>query len=97
MTNQYPISLIIKSKVLKLFGHTKRTQIGLSKICLEGKTPGDEAKEDNLCDGWMDGWITSIKWTQLDIKQLNTLVKESESWRKLSHRDTHSTIGEESG
>jgi len=35
------------------------------------------------------------KWTQLDIKQLNTLVKERESRRKLSHRDTQSAIGGE--
>jgi len=59
---------------------------------LRAKLPRNEAKEDNLCDAW----ITSI-WTQLDIKQLNSLVKERESWRKLSHRDEQSAIGGESG
>jgi len=51
MTNRYPISSVIKSNVLKLLKHTKGTQIGLSKICLEAKLPENEAKEDNLCDG----------------------------------------------
>jgi len=45
----------------------------------------------------LDIIIKKIKWTQLDIKQLNTLVKERESWRKLSHRDGQSAIGGESG
>ena len=35
-TKLIPISSIIKSKVLKLYGHIKRSQSGLSKIALEG-------------------------------------------------------------
>jgi len=93
ITNQYPISSIIKFKVLKLFGQTKRTQIGLSKPCLEGKTP-EKRSEGRQLMRWMDN---IHKWTQFDIKQLNTLVKERESWRKLSHRDAQSAIGGESG
>ena len=50
----YCITLImstIKSKVLKLFGHIKRSEVGLSKLCLEGMVEGKEAKEDNKNDG----------------------------------------------
>ena len=35
-----PITSTIKSKVLKLYGHTKRCTKGVSKICLKGKIEG---------------------------------------------------------
>ena len=43
-TNLTPIMSTIKSKALKLFGHIKRSEIGLSKICLEGIVEGKRSK-----------------------------------------------------
>ena len=39
-TTLTPVTPIIKSKVLKLYGHVKRSKNGLSKICLEGMVEG---------------------------------------------------------
>ena len=39
-TKLIPITSIIKSKVLKLYGHIKRSQSSLSKIALEGMMEG---------------------------------------------------------
>ena len=36
ITTLTPIMSIIRSKVLKLFGHIKHSESGLSKLCLEG-------------------------------------------------------------
>ena len=44
-TNLTPIRSTIKSKVLKLFGHIKRSKVGLSKICLEGTVEGKRNKQ----------------------------------------------------
>ena len=39
-TNLPPVTQIIKSKVLKLYGHIKRSNTGLSKLCVEGMIEG---------------------------------------------------------
>ena len=39
-TKLIPIKLIIQSKVLKLYGHIKRSQSSFSKIALEGMVEG---------------------------------------------------------
>ena len=44
-TKLIPITSIIKSKVLKLYGHIKRSQSGFSKIALEGMVEGRRSRE----------------------------------------------------
>ena len=43
-TKRIPITSTIKSKVLKLYGHTKRPTLGVSKICLEGMIEGRRSR-----------------------------------------------------
>jgi len=65
----------------------------LPSLRFPDKTPGKQSKGRQPMR-----WMDSIhKWTQLGIKQLNTLIKERESWRKLSHRDAQSAKSGESG
>ncbi len=40
MTGLKPLTDVISSRILKHFGHIKRSKLGLSKICLEGKVQG---------------------------------------------------------
>ena len=46
-TKLTPITSTIKSMVLKLYGHTKRSTQGVSKICLEGMIEQGEVEEGN--------------------------------------------------
>ena len=69
ITQLPPIISIIKSKVLKLFGHIKIMDHGVSKICLEGMING-KGNRGRLNKKWRD----NIKaWTELNITALNTL------------------------
>ena len=43
-TSLTPIMSTIKSKVLKLFGHIKRSKVGLLKFCFEGMVEGKRSK-----------------------------------------------------
>ena len=92
ITQLPPITAVIKSKVLKLFGHTKRMDRGVSKICLEGMTNGKRNKGQPY-----KRWRDNIKaWTELDTISLNTFVKDRELWRQLSHVSAHSATSRES-
>ena len=53
----------IKSKALKLFGHIKRSEMGISKICLEGMVEGKRNKrrpKKRLLDD-------ILTWSQVDL------------------------------
>ena len=84
---------IIKSKVLKLFGHVKRSKTGLSKICLEGIVKG-KRKQGRPHKRWRDNVYT---WSQLNLNQLNLITKDRNQWKLYSHVSTQSSYTGESG
>ena len=91
-TKLIPITSIIKSKVLKLYGHIKRSQSGFSKIALEGMVEGKRSRgrqpkrwRDNLCE-----------WSGHTINRLNTMTQDRDLWKKISHVSAHSAVGGES-
>ena len=91
-TKLIPITSIIKSKVLKLYGHIKRSQSGLSKITLEGMVEGKRSRgrqpkrwRDNVCE-----------WSGHTINRLNIMTQDRDLWKKISHVSAHSAVGGES-
>ena len=82
----------IKSKALKLFGHIKRSEIGLSQICLEGIVEGKRSK-GRPKNRWRDNIST---WTQLDLAELNVTSKDLERWKILSNVSAQSPVGGDS-
>ena len=92
ITQLPPITAAIISKVLKLFGHIKRMDYGVSKICLEGMTNGKRNRGQPY-----KRWKDNIKaWTELGKISLNTLVKDKEQWKQLSHVSAYSATGRDS-
>ena len=86
-----PIISTIKSKVLKLYGHTKRCTQGVSKICLEGMIEGKRSRGKQP-----KRWRDNISlWTGRNLMSLNTVVKDRKLWRRFSHVDTQSAEGGE--
>ena len=84
-----PITSIIRSKVLQLYGHIKRTQSGFSKICLNGmvqwkRSWGRQRK------GWRDN-IYELSGTNLP--NLNTITQNQNFWREFCHVSAHSAVG----
>ena len=92
-TTLTPIVSIIKSKVLKLFGHVKRSKAGLSKICLEGIVEGNR-KQGRPHKRWRDNVYT---WSQLNLNQLNLITKDRNQWKLYSHVSTQSGYTGDSG
>ena len=84
-----PIISTIKSKVLKLFGHIKRSEVGLSKICLEGNVEGKRNK-GRPKKQWRDNIST---WSQLDLAKLNVTSRDRARWKRLSHVSAQSAVG----
>ena len=85
------ITTTIKSKVLKLYGHIKRSTLGVSKICLEGMTEGRRSR-GKPPQRWRDN---IHHWTGRNWLSLNTDVKDHKLWRQISHVDAQSaTCGE---
>ena len=92
ITQLPPITSIIKSKVLKLFSHIKRMDHGVSKICLEGMING-KRNRGRPNKRWRD----NIKeWIEINITALNTLVKDRELWKQLSHVSAYSAASRDS-
>ena len=90
-TKLTPIISTIKSKVLKLYGHTKRCTQGVSKICLEGMIEGQKSRGKQS-----KRWRDKISlWTGRDLMSLKTVVKDRKLWRRFSHVDTQSAEGGE--
>ena len=92
ITHLQPISNEVKSKVLKLFGHTKRTINGISKICMEGKVKG-KRKRGRQPKRWRDN---IYEWTGMNLMELNISARNRETWKCLSRVDAQSASGGES-
>ena len=90
-TKLTPITSTIKSKVLKLYGHTKRCTKGVRKICLEGMIEGRRSRGKQP-KRWRDN-ISLL--TIRNQRSLNTVVKDRTLWRQLSHVDAQSAEGGE--
>ena len=91
-TGLIPIVSVIKSKTLRLFAHIKRSEVGLSKVCLEGMISGKRSRsaphkrwKDNIFD-----------WTDLDLNSLNKATQDRELWKALSHVRAHSAASGDS-
>ena len=91
-TGLNPLVSQIKSRVLKLFGHIKRSQKGLSKICMEGKVPGKRGR-GHPPTRWLDN---VKKWTGLTIDKLNIATQDRGAWKDISHVGAQSAAGGES-
>ena len=87
-----PIIDVIKSRLLKLFGHIKRSKLGMSKICLEGKVQGKRSKGHPRMR-WMDN---VHDWSGLTIAKLNIATQNRDLWRGLTHVGAHSAKSGES-
>ena len=91
-TNLLPISSIIKSKVLKLYGHIKRSQIGLSKLALEGMVEGKRSR-----GGQRKRWRDNVSdWSGYTTLELNRLSQDRDLWKRISHVSAHSAEGGDS-
>ena len=91
-TTLNPIMPVIKSKVLKLFGHVKRSEVGLSRICLEGMVEG-KRKRGRPPRRWRDN---VYKWSKMDLPNLNAATKDRDLWKRISHVSAQSATGGES-
>ena len=80
-TTLNPIMPVIKSKVLKLFGHVRRSEDGLSRISLEGMVEGKQKRR---------------RPPRLWRGKLNTATKDSDLWKSISHVSAQSASGRES-
>ena len=89
-TTLTPIVPIIKSKVLKLVGHVKRSKAGLSNICLEGIMEG-KRKQGRPHKRWHDNIYT---WSQLNLNQLNLIAKGRNQWKLYFHVSSNLVIPE---
>ena len=75
-----PIMSVIKSKVLKLFGHVKRSEVGLSRLCLEGMIEG-KRNRGRPPKRWRDNVYA---WSQMNLPNLNTTTKDRNLWKDIS-------------
>ena len=70
---------IVKSRKLKWFGHTTRSQ-GLSKVILQGTVPG-QRKRGRPKKKWTDN-IT--EWTGLSMAEATRTAEDREVWRAVT-------------
>ena len=90
MTKTVPLFAKIRSKTLKLFGHIKRSSIGLSKLCLEGNVQG-KRKRGRPRSRWRDNVIS---WTPFDDwLSLNSNTQDRNTWKRISHVSSQSAAG----
>ena len=82
LTSLPPLFDKVKSKTLKLFGHIKRSSVGLSKLCLEGMMEGKRSRgrpkrrwRDNILE-----WTSSENWASINQLSLDRVL-----WRNLSY------------
>ena len=105
ITKLTPISKIIRSRCIKLYGHIKRSDKGLSKLCLEGMVEGKH-KRGKPAQRWRDNIYTWTKsnldklnnapWMKTNTDKLNTVSKCRDQWKKLSHINAQSAVGGDS-
>ena len=81
-TSLPPLFNNIKSKCLKLFGHTKRSTVGLSKICFEGLVEGKRSRGKPK-----QRWRSNIPlWSNInDWSVINSLTSDRKKWREISY------------
>ena len=90
ITKTVPLVAKIRSKTLKLFGHIKRSSIGLSKLCLEGNVQG-KRKRGKPKARWRDNIIS---WTPFDNWfRLNCHTQDRNAWKRISHVSSQSAVG----
>ena len=77
----------VKSKCLKLFGHVKRSEVGLSKICFEGMVEGKRSRGKPKLR-----WKNNIPtWSnQADWNVINRLASDRKKWRLISYLGSQS-------
>jgi len=86
-TSLTPLFEKIKSKTLKLFGHVKRSSIGLSRLCFEGMIEGKRSR-GRPKQRWRDN-IPS--WSNLrDWNTINDCVLDRKTWREISYVGSYS-------
>ena len=88
ITSLKPIMAIIRSRTLKLYGHIKRSQSGLSKLCLEGLVEGKRSR-GRQPKRWRDN---IYEWSGLTLPTLNRTVLNRNLWRRMTHVGAHSAI-----
>ena len=82
-TSLPPIFDKIKSKTLKLFGHMKRSSVGLSKLCFEGMVEGKRGRGRSR-RRWRDN---ILPWSNIkDWDSINQLVLDRKNGEKLVMR-----------
>lgn len=82
------LTSIVKIKVLKRYGHTKRTVCGLSRVCLEGMVNG--RSRDHQPKGWRDN---VYEWINLSSKSMNTAAEGHQLWREIPYANEQSAAG----
>ena len=93
MTGTHALFNKVKSKTLKLFGHIKRSDRGLSRLCLEGLVPGKRNRGKPRAR-WRDNimsWSPTNSWYAL-----NHLTQDRGMWRMISHVSSQSATGGDS-
>ena len=89
-TSLLPLFDKIKSKTLKLFGHVKRSSVGMSKVCFEGLIEGKRSRGKPK-QRWRDK-IPS--WSNLsDWNTINQCALDRKKWRAISFVGSYSAIG----
>ena len=86
-TSLPPLFDTVKSKTLKLFGHIKRSQVGLSKLCFEGLVEG-KRNRGRPKQRWRDSLLS---WSNTqDWDMINKLTQDRRKWKKISHVSSQS-------
>ena len=79
-TNLPSLMSIVKRNKLRLYGHLKRSEKGLAKICIEGIIPGKRNK-GRPKHRWREdikNWTGITKWTES-----NKAVQDRKKWREI--------------
>ena len=91
-TKLIPITSIIKSKVLKVYGHIKCSQSGFSKIALERMVEGRRSRGRQR-KRWRDN---VLEWSGFTLRELNTTTQDRDLSKKISHVSAHSAVSGDS-
>jgi len=87
-----PTMNAIKRKVLKLFGDIKRSKVGYSKLCLEGRIESKRSRGRQH-----QRWYVNVKkWANLDTTNLNQATLDKNLWERIFHVSAQSVTGGES-
>ena len=79
-TNLPPLISSVKRNKIRLFGHLKRSEKGVAKICIEGNVPGKRGR-GRPRHRWRDditNWTGISSWTKMNKK-----IQNRKEWRKV--------------